>query len=111
MSEQFKPIENKQNIVKFIEQRPNNIIPESMFEIEDLEKIINSRLIGINKQNWDDERFNNVKKYITEGLEAELLNIKLGEWQKGKVRIKVSLEFCPDKQEELQSPLDEFRNQ
>jgi len=42
-------------------------------------------------------------------LEAKYLNLKLGKWQKGKVRIKVYLtvEFCPD---EPESPLDDFRN-
>lgn len=109
MSEQFKTIENQHDVVKFIEQRPHNIIPESMFEIEDLERIFESKLIGISPEQWDNDSYNDRKKYVNEGLEAKYLNLNLGKWQKGKVRIKVYLEFCPD-EDSIESPLDDFRN-
>jgi hypothetical protein len=51
-------------------------------------------------------------KWIDEGLECEVLNLGANQWKKGKVRIKISFEFCPDEPEisEYESPLDEIRN-
>ena len=34
------------------------------------------------------------------GVEAEFLEPKSGDWKKGKVRMRVILEFCPDEPEE-----------
>ena len=34
-------------------------------------------------------------------VEAEILEPKSGEWKKGKVRMRVVLEFCPDEPEEI----------
>ena len=36
------------------------------------------------------------------GVEAEILEPKSGEWKKGKVRMRVILEFCPDEPEETE---------
>ena len=45
------------------------------------------------------------------GLDGEILKIGAKGWQKGKLRIKVSLEFYPDEPEisEPESPLDDLR--
>ncbi|MDJ0735245.1 MAG: KGK domain-containing protein [Nostocaceae cyanobacterium] len=52
-------------------------------------------------------------KLFTEGMECEILGIDGKGWKKGKFRIKVTLEFCPDEPEitESESPLDELRRQ
>ena len=34
-------------------------------------------------------------------VEAEILEPKSGEWKKGKIRMRVLLEFCPDEPEEI----------
>ncbi|WP_319422373.1 KGK domain-containing protein [Pleurocapsa sp. FMAR1] len=34
------------------------------------------------------------------GVDAEILEPKSGEWKKGKVRMRVILEFCPDEPED-----------
>ena len=49
---------------------------------------------------------------LNEGLESEILRIASNGWKKGKLKIKVSLEFIPDEPEisEYESPLDEIRN-
>ena len=36
-----------------------------------------------------------------QGVKAEILEPKSGEWKKGKVRMRVILEFCPDELEEI----------
>jgi hypothetical protein len=35
-----------------------------------------------------------------QGVDAEILEPQSGEWKKGKVRMRVILEFCPDEPEE-----------
>ena len=35
------------------------------------------------------------------GMEAEILEPQSGDWKKGKVRMRVILEFCPDEPEEI----------
>jgi hypothetical protein len=55
--------------------------------------------------------------WFHEGINVEILRLKHKVWQQGKVRIKVTLEFCLDEQEveqtseitEPESPLDDLR--
>jgi hypothetical protein len=58
--------------------------------------------------------------WFREGKDCEILRIGSNGWQKGKLRIKVSLEFCPDEPEveeivaneeivPTESPLDDLR--
>jgi hypothetical protein len=59
------------------------------------------------------------EKWFDEGIECEILKLRSGGWQKGKVRInlEVSVEFFPDEPEieettdikEPESPLDDLR--
>ena len=39
------------------------------------------------------------------GVEAEILEPKSGDWKKGKVRMRVILEFCPDEPEEVENDI------
>lgn len=50
-------------------------------------------------------------KWFTEGKDCEILRIGAKGWQKGKIKIKVSVEFEPDEPEisEPESPLDDLR--
>jgi hypothetical protein len=59
-------------------------------------------------------------KWWSEGKDCEILRIGAKGWQKGKIRMKVTLEFCPDEPEaeetstsntitEPESPLDDLR--
>lgn len=50
-------------------------------------------------------------------VEAEILEPQSGVWKKGKVRMRVILEFCPDEPEEINNvansdnnSLDDIRN-
>jgi hypothetical protein len=47
----------------------------------------------------------NPDDWINNGVDCQILKPSKN-WQKGKLRMKVSLEFCPDKPE---SPLDDYR--
>ncbi|MEB3249268.1 MAG: KGK domain-containing protein [Merismopediaceae bacterium] len=56
---------------------------------------------------------NTAVKLLTEGIECEILKIASEGWKKGKLKIKISLEFIPDPADpsEYQSPLDEIRRE
>jgi hypothetical protein len=43
------------------------------------------------------------------GVHCEVLKLGSNQWQKGKIKIRVSVEFYPDEPETPPSPLDEFR--
>ena len=51
------------------------------------------------------------KKYLEMAINACVEGAN--QWKKGKVRIKISFEFCPDEPEisEYESPLDEIRRE
>ncbi|MEP0886289.1 hypothetical protein NDI49_32665 [Trichocoleus sp. ST-U3] len=51
------------------------------------------------------------KAMLEHGVDGEVLRIGAKGWQKGKLRIKVSLEFYPDEPEisQPESPLDDIR--
>lgn len=42
------------------------------------------------------------KSLFTEGLKGEVLRFGAKSWEKGKVRIKITVEFCPDEPEETE---------
>ncbi|MEA5519249.1 KGK domain-containing protein [Limnoraphis robusta] len=50
-------------------------------------------------------------EWFNNGKECEILKLGSKGWQKGKVRFKVIVEFCPDEPEvsEPESPLDSLR--
>lgn len=62
------------------------------------------------------------EKWFEEGIDCEVLKFDSNAWQRGKVRIRVTLEFCPDEPEieeitqssdleinQAESPLDDIR--
>jgi hypothetical protein len=50
------------------------------------------------------------KKMLEQGIDGEVLMLGSKGWQKGKIRIRISVEFCPDEPEITQpeSPLDDI---
>ena len=56
-------------------------------------------------------RIENISQLLDDGLYSEILKIGAKGWQKGKLRIKITIEFCPDQSEIAQpeSPLDDLR--
>lgn len=43
--------------------------------------------------------FNERERWLGEGVDCELPQSGAKSWQKGKVRIKITIEFCPDEPE------------
>ncbi|VEP16627.1 conserved hypothetical protein [Hyella patelloides LEGE 07179] len=44
-----------------------------------------------------------LEDWNTKGVEAEILDLESGGWKKGKVRMRVVLEFCPDELETIET--------
>lgn len=59
---------------------------------------------------WSDFKSpNNINNWFKQGEECEILRAGSQGWQKGKIKINVTLEFIPDEVEENKSPLDDIR--
>jgi hypothetical protein len=56
-------------------------------------------------------QINETIKVFAEGRDCEILKIDAKGWQKGKLRIRVSVDFIPDEAEisQPESPLDDLR--
>ena len=80
-----------------------NVIPQQMLKVEQFKEQVIKHIIG----NWGDQRG---EKWQNEGVECEVLKPG-GDWQKGKVRMKLTLEFYPDEPTQPTSPLDDLRKQ
>ena len=53
--------------------------------------------------------FKNTNTWFKKGEECEILRAGSKGWQKGKLKVNVTLEFIPDEIEEVKSPLDDIR--
>jgi hypothetical protein len=47
--------------------------------------------------------------WFEDGIECEILKPNSPRWQKGRVRIKITIEFCPDEQTLEESDLNKIR--
>ena len=68
---------------------------------------INSIITHISKQS-DLKDTNKIYSWFYQGEECEILRAGSTGWQKGKLKINVTLEFIPDEPED-KSPLDDVR--
>lgn len=53
----------------------------------------------------------NSASWFNQGGECEILRAGSQGWQKGQIKIKVTLEFIPDEPEVIESPLDDVRQE
>lgn len=114
MSDKFKPLEDQE--VLSLEENNKILLPQLMVTPEQLiveMKFILARHAG-NRTN------ENLEKWLDEGVDCATLKFGSKAWQKGKVKIKLSVEFCPDEPEikaaaaknettQPESPLDDLR--
>ncbi|NJK49411.1 hypothetical protein HC931_15745 [Candidatus Gracilibacteria bacterium] len=86
-----------------------------MLKLGDLLQQIKFKLLHISPHDWQKKQHENWvsgrKQWLYEGKNCEVLHLGATNWKKGKVRVKVTVEFCPDEPEEIQSesPLDDIR--
>jgi hypothetical protein len=72
---------------------------------QDIEYALKERAQAIieslaNKKSIDKSCYD--QQWFEEGKECKLLKLGAKEWQPGKIRVKVTLEFCPDEPEKVE---------
>jgi KGK domain len=50
-------------------------------------------------------------RWLSDGVDCEVLRLGSTQWQKGKIRVRIIAEFCPDITELSESSLDNFRQE
>lgn len=70
--------------------------------------LVNSGISSMVKYIADDSDFKNTNRWFYQGEECEILRSGSKGWQKGKIKINVTLNFIPDEPED-KSPLDDVR--
>ncbi len=114
MSSQFQELQDSAAVSLEQGQDPT-LSNYPAFKAADFKRSLHCKLLSLNERNWDNEGFQARKVWIEEGLNAEVLNLRSGSWVKGKIRVKVSVEFCPDEPADRpvppapDSPLDDVR--
>jgi KGK domain len=96
----------------------------AMFKVGRLRETIKGAFIGSVQTALNDvlktaglQFFTHKKDWLGDGIDCEILKIGAKGWQKGKIKIRVNVEFCPDEPEieealkitEPESPLDDIR--
>lgn len=79
--------------------------------INNQNKLPNTLFYTLQEQGVKLENLLATQKFLVDGLDAEALKIGAKGWQKGKIRVRVTLEFEPDEPEtnKPESPLDDLR--
>ena len=112
---QFKPTVGEEDVISLKNGSPNNVIMYNhTLKVKQAIRYCLMKILEVSKFSdlENNDSYKPRMKWIDEGLECEVLNLGANQWKKGKVRIKISFEFCPDEPEisEYESPLDEIRN-
>jgi hypothetical protein len=113
---QFKPTIGEEDVISLEENSPDNVVMYNhTLKVKNIIDYCLQQILGVSefKQLQENSYYKPRAKWIDEGVECEVLNLGANQWKKGKVRIKISFEFCPDEPEisEYESPLDEIRRE
>jgi KGK domain len=108
----FQALTNEEDVISVQEHNMHGHIHNyPMFKLADIVRKLSCKLVGMSETDWDKSNYQQ-KKWVTDGVKCEVLSISEGKWKKGKVKLKVILEFCPDEptaSTASNSPLDDLR--
>ncbi len=76
---------------------------QKMYELLKSEKI---DITPLNKSQKSDPI-----NWFNDGIDCEILRVGGKSWEKGRLMLNISLEFIPDEVENLESPLDDVRQE
>lgn len=110
---QFKPTIGEEDVISLEENSPDNVVMYNhTLKVKNIIDYCLQQILGVSefKELHENSYYKPRAKWIDEGVECEVLNLGANQWKKGKVRIKISFEFCPDEPEisQYESPLDEI---
>lgn len=105
MSEKFESLDSED----VLSSSTGVFISHSTFKVNEFMKVMTQEM----KRKLFQDRVGNkgVMEWFDEGISCEILKPGARSWCKGKVKVKVCLEFCPDEFENGQSKssLDDIR--
>jgi hypothetical protein len=98
MNDNYHPLENEAHAINIIDSDVHRFyVGESMFKLGHLIEGIKCKLIDTSRSDLHKENMNlSRKKWINDGVEVEVLKVGALGWQKGKLKLKVTVEFLPD---------------
>lgn len=103
MSNKFEPLQSGEVIAfNFDGDDDESIQYDGIFKMpptfkkSELEENIKDLLIGLNRYCIDAST-----KLFNEGLGCEALKFQSQNWRKGKIRVRIEVDFCPDESEAL----------
>ena len=109
----FNEITDLETIINFTENLPGGVV--TSHPTTKVQAVINNLICRILQVTWltDLEKtcYQTRKRWIEEGVNCERLSPGDPQWKKGKVRVRVVVEFLPDEPESPESPLDEIRRE
>lgn len=102
MNEEFKPLTNEEEGVS-VNESDRVIVRDSMFKV--------GQLVNETKESLFNYSETKKSGWLEDGIECEILQFGATSWRKGKVRLKIELEFCPEEPDISYpiSPLDDIR--
>lgn len=104
--------------VSLAEGQDTTLLQGSAFKVAGFIRSLHYRLLGLDARSWEDDYCKQRRTWVEEGLQGEVLNLHSGRWVKGQVRVRVTVEFCPEEPEDdlppvnpspTDSPLDDIR--
>ncbi|GAX42528.1 hypothetical protein NIES4075_35290 [Tolypothrix sp. NIES-4075] len=108
MGNGFESMESEDAVLSILKSQQRVIINNPMFKMGELLRKMKSKVIDIDSSYFEkDDAYVDQKRWLNEGVDCEILKPG-GYWKRGKLRVRVTLEFCPD---EPESPLDDLRQQ
>jgi len=111
--------------VEKLKETVNRVLPENGLG-QTLNNSLSEQNLNIEVGLTTNQRRNAYEKWFGEGIDCEILRVGAQGWQKGKIKLKlnVTIEFCPDEPEveeipennesetsQQESPLDDLRRQ
>lgn len=112
MSDRFQEVNCEQDVINLGENNEKFFLEVPMFKLEDLLQRIKLKLLHTSQQDWEknpnENWVKNRKQWLYEGKNCEVLHLGATSWKKGKLRIKLTVEFAPDEPESI---LDDIRQQ
>lgn len=111
--------------VEKLKETVNEVLPEYTLG-QTLNKSLSQQKLDIDVGLDTDEKPNAYENWFGQGIDCEILSVGAQGWQKGKIKLKlnVTIEFCPDEPEveetpendesetsQPESPLDDLRRQ
>jgi len=101
MDENFKALDNEEPVL--VEDDDKFLVEGTMFMCSQILRVMKRILYQHGDYTVKDK--DKIERWFGEGVNCKSLKFGAKGWQKGKVRLRVSLEFCPDEPDVEETPI------